>query len=61
MKTVTARSLNLRSCPGQRCPVVAIVYRGQQLHAEGFEHGFYLVRVPGSNITGWASARHLVP
>lgn len=61
MKTVIAGTLNLRTCPGRRCPVAAVVYRGQALRVEGFERGYFYVRVPGSNITGWASARFLSP
>lgn len=60
-KTVTSRTLYIRSCPRKQCPVITTVFRGQQLRVEGFENGFHFVRVPGTPIEGWAFARHLAP
>jgi hypothetical protein len=55
---VTARTLNVRSCPSARCQVVAQLSRGQEVSVDGFRPGWYRVRSDGRRI-GFASAEYL--
>jgi hypothetical protein len=55
---VTAGTLNVRSCPSQRCQVVAQLKRGQRISVDGFRPGWYRVRDEGRPI-GFASAEYL--
>ncbi|UCC48739.1 MAG: SH3 domain-containing protein [Gemmatimonadota bacterium] len=55
---VTARTLNVRSCPSARCQVVARLSRAQEVSVDAFRPGWYRVRSDGRPI-GFASADYL--
>lgn len=54
-KFVTAEHLNLRTAAGTGYEVLAVLDRGQQIHARLFRAGWWLVdtEIDGKVVTGW--------
>ncbi|QLA16578.1 SH3 domain-containing protein [Desulfolutivibrio sulfoxidireducens] len=56
---VKSAHLNLRSCPGTTCPVIASLVQGEEVRVLGYGDGWTRVYCPGRNLEGWLSGRHL--
>ncbi len=57
---ITAESLNIRTGPGSRYQVIGQLYRGAVVEVDGFENGWYYVRL-SNDAYGWIAQDYTTP
>ncbi len=56
---VTAKALNLRSCPGTECEILRVLRRGQRVYVIEQRGGWSKVRIPKTQFIGWVFNKYI--